>query len=228
MVMIICGTALVAAALIFCFFGYKLAHLILPLCGLVVLAGLGYLFLFDFFAQGGFDKWVIIICGIVAVYLMLYLFKRVASFIVGTMGSALVLIFLAIAFNLGEIKYIVPIIVTIALVVGLLSFVYKRGGVIMATSLLGGGAASLVSMSLIFGRIREFNGLEDLVSSVAKFLTANAVLVSVVSIGFVIFGVLVQAYATGKNPILPRRNSGKLLRRKQKPIVVSDKKNTFV
>lgn len=210
------GIIAIIIAVIYCFFGYRLARIVLPLCGTAVIGGLMYVFLIDFYTTGGLDKWIFVVCSAVALYVILFILKRVAGFMVGVCGAAMAMLFIAVAFNLNAQSYFYPVAATICLVVGLISFVYRRVGVIIATSLLGGFMATLMTLFLIFGGSLDISGFSDLISKMYEYLADNAAMVTGVAFFVAIVGVVVQFFATGGSTILAGRHG---LRRKTQKFI---------
>lgn len=224
------GIIAILIALIYCFFGYKLARVVLPICGVAVITGLMYVFLVDFYTTGGLDKWIFVVCCAVALYVILFILKRLASFFVGVCGAALVMLFISVTLNLSEQPVFYPVAATICLVVGLISFVYRRIGVIIATSLLGGCVAAFITLFFIFGSSPEISGFSDLISKMSRFLRMDAAMVTGISIFAAIIGAVVQIFATGGSTILAGRHG---LRRKTQQFVsdeiaISDKNNSIL
>lgn len=227
---IIVGVIAVLIALVYCFFGYRLARVVLPLCGVAAIGGLMYVFLIDFYTSGGVDKWIFIVCCVVALYFILFILKRFASFFVGVCGTALALLFIAVALGLSDQPYFYPVAATISLVVGLVGFVYRRVGVIIATSLFGGCSAAFVLLFLIFGGVQELSGFSGLIPKMSAYLTNNAALVTGVAIAAAIVGMLIQFFATGGSTILAGRHG---LHRKTQQFVsdeinISDNGNSLI
>lgn len=210
------GIIAIIIAVIYCFFGYRLARIVLPLCGTAVICGLMYVFLIDFYTTGGLDKWIFVVCCAVALYVILFILKRVAGFMVGVCGAGMAMLFIAVALNLGARSSFYPVAATICLVVGLISFVYRRVGVIIATSLLGGFMATLMTLFLVFGGSLDISGFSDLVSKMYEYLADNAAMVTGVAFFVAIVGVVIQLFATGGATILAGRHG---LRRKTQKFV---------
>ncbi|MBT7123301.1 MAG: hypothetical protein HN948_09875, partial [Clostridia bacterium] len=135
---------------------------------------------------------------------------------VGVCGSALALLFFAVAFGLGELPFFYPVAATICLIIGLVSFVYRRIGVIIATSLLGGCMAVFITLFFIFGSSLEISGFSDLVSKMSGFLSKDSAMVTGIAISVAIIGAVVQIFATGGSTILAGRHG---LRRKTQKFV---------
>jgi hypothetical protein len=221
--MVIGGSIIVVIiAMIYCFFGFRLARIILPLCGVTIIAGLMYIFLIDFYTSGGLDQWIFIVCCVVALYVILFLLKRFASFIVGVCGAGLMLLFFATALELASLPFFYPAAITVSLLIGCIGFVYQRTGVIIATSLFGGGVATFVTMFIIFGEPLDISGFGDLISEMSLYFSGNAPLVTTIAICVAIVGVVAQVFATGKSTVLAGRHG--LHRKTQK--FVSDEINT--
>lgn len=218
------GVIVALISLTYCFFGYRLARIILPLCGITVVGGLMYLFLIDFYTTGGVDQWIFIVCCVVALYVILFMLKRLACFFVGATGAALAALFIALAFQISDSAYFYPVVLTICIIIGLLSAVYPRIGVIIATSLFGACLGTLVIFFLIFGDSFEFVGLSDLISRIWGYLVSNSTLVTGIAIFAAIIGAIVQYFVTGGSTILSGRHG--LRRKTQKfvsdEIIISD------
>jgi hypothetical protein len=224
------GVIAIIIALIYCFFGYRLARIVLPICGTAVICGLMYVFLIDFYTTGGLDKWIFVVCCAVALYVILFIVKRFAGFMVGVCGAAMALLFIAVALNLNAQPYYFPVAATICLVVGLVSAAYRRVGVIVATSLFGGCLATLVALFLIFGGSQQISGFSDLVSKMYEYLANNATMVTGIAFFFAIVGVVVQLFATGSATILAGRHGlrGKTQKFVSDEIDISDNGNSVL
>lgn len=202
-IILICGAAALVLALVYLFFGYKLARFLLPLCGaLIVLAAL-WVFVLDLLRLNAMETWLFMGGAGVSVYILLLFFKRVAGFFAGILGAALMLVYIVYALNLSALPYIVPACLALCAASGLLALVYKRGGVIVFTSLLGACIAVFTGLYLYFEGINPdvFSG--SVLAPLESFLSAYKYLIAGASLVAAVAGVLVQALITGKSQVLP-------------------------
>lgn len=204
LVLLIGGGIVILLALAFCFFGYKLARFLLPICGVLVLEALIYIFLYDLLVLNAVGTWLFFLGTIITLYILFFFLKRIAGFFTGLVGSALILTFIVYAFNIHGAAYLYPICLTICVVAGLLAVAYQRVGVIIVTSLLGACTAALVGLYLLIGvDPAGFTSFSTAITTATKYLIENGSLIGGVSIGLTIIGVLVQVFVTAYRQLLP-------------------------
>ena len=198
------GSVVIAIALVFCFFGYKLARFLLPLCGTLILEALVYLYVYNLFQLNALGTWLFFGGTSVAIYIILFLIKRIAGFFAGLLGSALMLFFVVYAFQLQSVPYVYPAGMTISVVVGLLTVVYQRAGVIISTSLLGACTAAFFGLYIYVEHINaaDFIMYRNVLVPLEQYLSANSILVLGASVGLTVLSVIIQIFLTGKTQVL--------------------------
>lgn len=202
-VVLICGGAAIILGLVFCFFGYKLGRLLLPLCGLIVIEGLVYIFLYKQMQFDTLGTWLLFGGSGVAVYIILFFIKRAAGFFTGLIGSALFAIYTVNAFNLQSISFAVPVCLTICVVSGLLAAVYQKAAVIVFTSLFGACVAAFAGIYIyVQGVDASALSSAELFTLIGSFFSANAVFITGASAGVAISGILIQSALTSSSCVL--------------------------
>jgi hypothetical protein len=219
-VLLICGGAAVLLGLVFCFFGYKLARLLFPLCGLIVIEGLLYIYVYDMLRLDTFETWLFFVGSSVAVYVLLFFFKRAAGFFTGILGSAIFLLYVVSALRLQSIPYIYPACMTVCLVSGILTVSYQKAAVVVFTSLFGACVAAFAGLYTYIQGVDASYLAGGMIAALAKFLSGNAVFIAGISAGFAISGILVQLAATSSSCVLPGKPGDGGGRFKKKPMVV--------
>ncbi|MGI5848734.1 MAG: DUF4203 domain-containing protein [Christensenellales bacterium] len=204
LIIMIGGSVAIALALIFCFFGYKLARILLPICGLAVFEAAIYLFIYDLFEMDTLMTWLFFGGSIAAIYIVLFFLKRIAGFFNGLLGSALMLLYVVYALNLHDLAYLYPICLTICTVAGLLTVVYKKVAVIIFTSLFGACTAAFLGLYIYFEGINvaDFIAYRNVLVPIEQYLSANAYIVAGVSLGLTIVSIFIQVYATSHTQVL--------------------------
>ena len=216
---LIIGCVALVVSLLHCFFGYKLGRFLLPVCGLALIEGILYVFVYDLLKLDTMSTWIFFVGGGIAIYLILFFFKRFASFFTGMAGGAVFLLFVIYTAGLQQLPLIYPIFLTLCVLSGLLTFVYERVGVVIFTSLFGGCTAAFLGLYLYLVGVdgSGFVMYGNLLVPFEFFLISNAYLIGGVSIILSAIGLFVQFYWTARVQLLSNRmdNSGsfKLRRR---------------
>ena len=221
-VLLICGAVLIILGLICCFFGYRFARLLFPFCGLIVIEGLLYIYVYGLFSLDALGTWLFFGGSSVAVYILLFFVRRISGFFTGLVGSALFLWFAVNAFGLQNLQLLYPACMAICLVSGALTVTYQRSAVVVFTSLFGACAAVFAGLYLYIqglglGFIEASGGL---FAALQRFLSINALLITGVSVGFAIAGILVQFAATATKTVLPGSVDESGVRRRRQPVVI--------
>ena len=221
-VLLICGALLIILGLISCFFGYRFARLLFPFCGLIVIEGLLYIYVYGLFNLDALGTWLFFGGSSVAVYILLFFVRRIAGFFTGLVGSALFLWFAVNAFSLQNLQFLYPACMAICLVSGALTVTYERSVVVVFTSIFGACVAVfsglyLYMQGLGLGFIEASGGL---FAAFQRFLSLNALLITGVSAGFAIGGILVQFSSTASRTVLPGSVDENGVRRRRQPLLV--------
>ena len=91
---------------------------------------------------------------------------------------------------------------TLTVLSALLTAVYKRVGVIVATAVLGGCAAALFGLYIYMQGVDAAPFAANLIAPVESFLASRALLILGVGGGLSAAGLLVQLSVTGKRQVL--------------------------
>ena len=201
--LLIGGSVGLLLALLTGFFGYKLARFLLPLSGLAVLEGLIYIYLYDLLTLDGIGTWLFFGGTAIAVYLVLFFVKQLAGFFAGLLGSALLLIFAVYAAGLHSFELLYPVVLTLSVMAGLLTAVYKKVGVVISTSVLGGCAAAYLGL-YIYLQGTDISAFQkgNLFVPLESFLSDNVLLITGVALGLTLVSLLVQFGVTAKKQVL--------------------------
>ena len=172
--------------------------MLLPLCGLMVIEGLLYLYVYPLFSLNALGTWLFFGGSSIAIYVLLFFINRVAGFFTGLLGSALLLLYVIYAFSLHEFAYLYPAYFTLCLVGALMAVVYPRGGTILFTSMFGASTAAFAGLCFGLAGINaeDFAMYGNALVPLEKFLSANATLILGVSLVLMVIGIIVQALAT--------------------------------
>ena len=217
LILLICGIAATALALVFCLFGYRLARFLLPICSVLAIEGLVYAFLYDIMALDPLGTWLFYGgCG-VALYILFFFLKRPAGFFAGLLGSALLLLFVVTALDglmnpdLSAMPYVIPACFALCLLTAVLAVAYKRVGVIVSTALFGGSAAAFLGLFIYFFGVdvADFTAYGNILVPLDQYLSTNTYLVGGAALGLSILGLLVQLFWTGKTQVLSGEDEGK-------------------
>jgi len=203
------------------FFGYKLGRFLLPLSGLALLEGLIYIYIYDLLTLDTLSTWLFFGGTSIAVYLILFFVKRLAGFFTGLAGSALLLVYLVYALNLHSFSLLAPVVLTLCVLAALLTAAYKRVGVIISTSILGGCAAAYIGLYIyIQGVDIAAFASGGLLFTLESFLNTHTLIILGVGLGLALVGLLVQFAVTGKKQVLGDSlggGSGLRLKKKDDP-----------
>lgn len=199
------GGAAIVLGLVFCFFGYKLGRLLFPLCGLLVIEGLIYIYVYTQMQFDALGTWMLFAGSGVAVYIILFFIKRIAGFFTGLLGSALFLLYIVNAFSLQNLSYLAPACITICIVSGLLTVAYQKSAVIVFTSLFGACVAAFAGIFIyIQGVVLPEGGI---FTALQSFLSANAIFIAGASAGVAVAGILIQSAITASSCVLMGKTS---------------------
>ena len=205
--LLIGGCITLLLALITSFFGYKLARFLLPLSGLAILEGLLYIYVYDLLTLNTLSTWLFFGGTGIAVYLLLFFFKRIAAFFTGLMGSALFMVYLVYALGLHSFGLMYPIVFTLCVMAGLLAAFYKKIGVIISTSLLGGCVAAYLGLYLYLqgADASPFVGGGNLLVPLEGFLMTRVWLIGGTGFALTLAGLFVQLLITARSQVLSNR-----------------------
>lgn len=203
MALLMGACAFLLLALLTGFFGYKFARFLLPLSGLAILEGLIYVYVYDHLTLDALSTWLFFGGTAIAVYLILFFVRRLAAFFVGLLGSALLLVYLVYALNLHSFSLLYPAVLTLSVVTGLLTAVYKRVGVIISTSVLGGCAAAFLGLYIYFQGIDISTFITgNLLAPLESFLMAHVLVILGVSAALILLSLVVQFRFTAHSQVL--------------------------
>ena len=199
---LICGAATLVLALIFMFFGYKLARFVLPLCGVLIGLILLGTFALDALRLNTMETWLFMGGAGISLYILLFFFKRVAGFFAGLLGGALLLLYVIYAFGLHAMPYLVPAYLTLCVVSGVLAVVYHKMGVIVFTSVFGACAAAFAGLYLYFEGVspEAFSG--GILTALGEFLAEYTFLIAGTALIATVAGILVQSLITSQHQVL--------------------------
>lgn len=213
-------------ALIYTFFGYRLARILLPICGSALGLGLLIAIVPEYVAFVRTDQIIVAVSCIVSLYVLLFMFKRAAALVLGFVAAAFVCIATAEVFNVTAYAVSYPVMLTVCVISSFMCFVYRRIGVIVTTSLIGGAFVSLLGMVLINGGI-DTSGIYEVAKQVADFFNENAVIITACALVFAAAGIFFQIYVSGKTTVLPSWGERKVRYIKKDINKISDR-NVFV
>lgn len=189
-------------ALIYTLFGYRLARILLPICGSALGLGLLIAIVPEHVAFVRTDQIIVTVSCIVSLYILLFMFKRAAALVLGLVAAAFVCIAAAEVFNLAAYAISFPVMLTVCIISSFMCFVYRRIGVIVTTSLIGGAFVSLIGMILINGGI-DATGIYEFANQAADFFSANPVIITACALAFAAAGTFFQIYISGNKTVLP-------------------------
>ena len=215
--LLIGGSVGLLLALLTGFFGYKLARFLLPLSGLAMLEGLIYIYLYDLLTLDTMSTWLFFGGTAIAIYLILFFVKRLAGFFTGFTGSALLLIYAVNVLALQSFSLLYPVVLTLCVMGGLLTAVYKKVGVVISTSILGGCAAAYLGLYIYLqgADMSAFLG-GNILTPLAGFMSENALLIAGVALGLTLVSLLVQLGVTAKKQVLADDSPAFKSKRKEK------------
>ena len=196
--------ALIVIAVLYCFLGYRLARILLPICGAVLLFGLYYVLFPQSLGLDDTELLILSASSAVVLYIILFFVKRIAAFIVGLCAAALASLIALSLFGIRSIEIISPIVLALCLMSALLSAVYIRNAVIITTSLFGGSVAAVFGVMLLTN-FEVKAGVLGLASSAAGSIAANPLITAVAALGFTVIAILVQFLAFSSKTVLPSK-----------------------
>ena len=121
----------------------------------------------------------------------------------------MVLLYAIYALNLNQIPLIHPVVFTLCLVAGLLTFVYERVGVVVFTSIFGAGLASFCGLFLyIMGVGSGGASYSNLLVPIEYFLITNIYLVGGATLVLLAAGLFVQLKWTAHRALLSSDRDG--------------------
>lgn len=100
MILLAIGIAALVISLLHCFFGYRLARFLLPVCGVLLIEGALYIFVYKSLMLDTMGTWLFFAGTGLSSYFVLFFFQRIAAFFTGLTGAALFLVFVVYAFSL--------------------------------------------------------------------------------------------------------------------------------
>lgn len=203
MILLLCGAGSILLALLYCFFGYRLARFILPICGILFLEGVNYLFIYPLLKLDLLGIWLLFGGTAVIIYILLYFLERFAGFFVGLLGAGLLLIDVIYAFSLHTMPYLYPAYFTLCVLAGLLTFVYNRMGAVIAASLFGGCVAAFAGVYLLTMGIggAVFEAQSNVLIPFVQFLQSHGLLVMGVALVLTAAGGIVQIMWTARTKL---------------------------
>ncbi len=207
-VILICGAATLILALVFVFFGYKLARFLMPICGVLVALAVLWAFALPALRLDVLATWLFMGGAGISVYILLFFFKRISGFFVGLTGSALLMTFIVYALGLSSVPYINPICLTLCAVSGLLAIVYRRNAVIAFTAMTGACVAMYAGLYLLIAGVNPGAFDAGVLPQLSAFLSAQKYLVAGASLVLMVIGILVQGAVTSKSQVLPGPEQG--------------------
>ena len=205
-IMLIALCAVIVIGLLHCFFGYKLARFLLPLCGVALLEGVLYTFVYGELTLDPVGIWLFFAGSALTFYMALFFFPRLAAFFIGMAGGALALIFAVYALSLHEMPIIYPVGLTLCLLCGLLAAVYKRVGVALFTAVFGGCVAALLAVFLFYGGdAAGYLLMGSLLAPLDLFLKSYVMLIGGGALVLAVLGLLLQLKVTANTQLLDSR-----------------------
>ena len=220
-VILSCGCGMVVLGLLHAFFGYKLARFLLPVSGMVIAEGLLYLLVYENLQLDDVSTWLFFAGSSIAVYLILFFFKRVAGFFTGLAAGAMLTLLLVYVLGLQSMPLIYPVSLTVSVMAGLFTLVYEHNMVVISTAVAGACGAAFCGLFLFI------NGVDpaalviynNLLVPLEVFLKCNAYLIGGVALVLAALGMFAQFFWTAGNQVLSTSPSA----RKQRPV----KRNEF-
>ena len=191
--------------LVFCFVGYKFARFLLPVCGMIVIESILYLLVGDYLKESELSSALFYGGTAVASYFMLFFLLRLPAFITGAAGAGIMFFLVHIVFNLADKPFVIPVIITLAVLTGLISFVYRRVGVIIATGLFGAGLTGIAGVFLVFAPKADYAQGQSIADGMVSVIGRNGYIAIAAFAVLLLLGLLVQFGATAKSQFLEER-----------------------
>jgi len=198
--------AVIAVCIAYCFIGYRIARILLPVCGAVILFCLTVEFFPESAGLGNVE--LLVLAGSLAAffYVALFMLKRVASIIVGFVSVLSASVYVFSLFDIGSIDIAASIVITISLLNALLCFFYQRGAVIAAMSVLGGSIGTLFVAVLAQDMGAAGSSIAGVMRAAADIATTNTLPVSIAALGTAGAGMLIQFFVLSDKTVLPSRS----------------------
>lgn len=203
-VILIFGCALVVLGLLHAFFGYKLARFLLPISGMVMTEGLLYLLVYDHLMLDSVSTWLFFAGSSIAVYLILFFFKRVAGFFTGLAAGGMVSLLVVYVLGLQSMPLIYPVCLTVSVMTGLFTLVYDRNMVVVSTAIAGACGAAFCGLFLFIHGV-DPAGLviyNNVLVPLEVFLKCNAYLIGGVVLVLAALGMSAQFFWTAGSQVL--------------------------
>ena len=196
-----------AMGLVFCAFGYKYARFLLPVCGMIVVESLIYLLIGGNLKSTELTSALFYGGTAVASFIILFFLLRLPAFFAGAAGAAAMLYFVISAFGLSGLPFAFPVFICLVVIFGLVGFIYKRVGVIIATNLLGASIASSAGLFIALAPGADYANGKSLISGISSVIAHNGYIFLGVFAVIIIVGLLLQLKITGVNQVLEDRFS---------------------
>ena len=196
--------------LTFCVLGYKFARFLLPICGMIVIESILYVTVGGYVESTNLSGALFYGGTAVASYIILFFALRLSGFFTGLLGAGLFFYFVVTAFGLFNIPAALPAAAALTLTAGLISFVYNRVGVIIASALFGAAVAGGTGAFLVLAPGAGYAKGQSIAGGFNSIAANNTYIFLAVVLTLLIAGVLVQLKLTGKSQMLGSRISIKL------------------
>ena len=203
-VILVIGGAMVIIGLLHVFFGYKLARFLLPLSGLVLAEALIYILAYDSLNLDALSTWLFFAGSGIAIYLILFFFKRIAGFFLGLAAGGMLSVLLVYTLNLHSMPLVYPVCLTISVMAGLFTLVYERNMVVASTVIAGACGAAYCGLFLFINGV-DPAGLviyNNLLVPFEVFLRSNAYLICGVTLVLIAMGMCAQFFWTAGHQLL--------------------------
>lgn len=210
-VILICGCVMVLLGLLHVFLGYKLARFLLPVSGMVLAEGLIYIFAYDSLNLDTVSTWLFFVGSSIAVYLILFFFKRIAGFFLGLAAGGMLSVLLVYMLGLHSMPLIYPVCLTISVMAGLFTLVYERNMVVVSTAVAGACGAAYCGLFLFLNGV-DPAGLviyNNMLVPFEVFLRCNAYLIGGVALVLIAMGLFAQFFWTAGHQLLSESPSAR-------------------
>ncbi len=203
-VILIFGCGMVVLGLLHGFFGYKLARFLLPVSGMVIAEALLYFLVYDHLLHDSVSTWLFFAGSSIAVYLILFFFKRLAGFFTGLAAGGMLSLLIVYVLGLQSMPLIYPICLTVSVMAGLFTLVYERNMVVVSTAVAGACVAAFCGLFLFINGV-DPAGLviyNNLLVPLEAFLKCNAYLIGGVVLVLAALGMSAQFFWTAGSQVL--------------------------
>ncbi len=197
--------AIVIIGLVFCIAGYKFARFLLPVCGMIVIEVLLYFLVGGYLRQNELISALFYGGTAVASYVVLFFFLRLPAFFTGAVGAGFLSYLILIAFGLIDKPFAFPAFITVMIIIGLISFAYKRVGVIIATSLLGAGLAGSAGVFFALAPHADYAKQLGLIAGLDSVIRHNGYIFFAVFMVLAVLALIIQFKVTGLSQFLEER-----------------------